>query len=82
VFGVQWCILGGTWQSGQIKEFAKLGRGIAYLSLLFSSLPFSFSLTLRSRPLKTARESGGALYSKLLQWSPGRAPAENEFGAV
>jgi len=46
----------------QIKEFAKWGGGIPYLSLLSLSLPFSFfSLPLRSRPLKTARESAGAL---------------------
>ena len=53
VFGVQWCIFGGTWQSGQIKEFAKCGE--AFPTFPFSPLPFlspSSSSSLDVGPLK------------------------------
>jgi len=76
---------------GRIQEFAKGGRGTSHplpsSSLPSSSLafplhlPFLFSPpSLRSRPLKPAREYGGALY-KLPSGVRGGAPAENEFGA-
>jgi len=70
------------YEQGQIQEFALGGGDVSspLYSSPFPSPPLS-SLTLRSRvPLNRLRGLGERC--KLPERGPGRAPAENEFGAL